>query len=84
MHTSKLKSLINKLGSTDPSVRRASAESLSEGDERAIYPLIKSLRDDNLGVQDAAMRSLMAIKGETTAYMVLPLLRENALLRNTA
>lgn len=84
MHTARLKKFFKNIKDEDASVRRAAAEGLSEGDDRAIYPLIKALRDDNLGVQDAAMRSLMAIKGECTAYMVLPLLRENSYLRNTA
>ncbi len=84
MHTAKLKKLITDLAHHDASKRRTAAEVLSEGDERAVYPLIKALRDENLGVQDAAMHSLMEIKGEYTAYMVLPLLRENSFLRNTA
>ncbi len=84
MHTAKLKKFLKYINDEDAAARRAAAEGLAEGDERAIYPLIKALRDDNYGVQDAAMRSLMEIKGETTAYMVLPLLRENSFLRNTA
>lgn len=84
MHTRRLKKLIRDINNGDASKRRSAAEALSGGDERAIYPLIRALKDDNFGVQDAAMRSLMEIKGETTAYMVLPLLRENSFLRNTA
>ncbi len=84
MHTARLKKLVNNLGHHDSSKRRSAAEALSEGDERAVYPLIKALRDENFGVQDAAIRSLIEIKGESTAYMLLPLLRENAFLRNTA
>ncbi|MBI5056949.1 MAG: HEAT repeat domain-containing protein [Nitrospirae bacterium] len=84
MHNSKFTKLMESLSHHDASKRRAAAESLSQGDERAIYPLIKALRDENFGVQDAAMRSLMAIKSEATAYMVLPLLREDSFLRNTA
>lgn len=83
MHKSILKHIKN-LSDSNEIKRRLSAEALSQGDERAIYPLIKALRDSNAGVQDAAMRSLIAIGGETTAYMVLPLLREDAFLRNTA
>jgi HEAT repeat protein len=79
-----IKKLISRLLSKDPSVRRTAAEELSDGDERALYPLIKSLSDENVGVQDAAMRSLITIGGEVTAYMTLPLMRENTLLRNTA
>jgi len=84
MHAARLNKFLKNINNEDASLRRAAAEGLSDGDDRAIYPLIKALRDDNLGVQDAAMRSLMAIKGECTAYMVLPLLRENSFLRNTA
>lgn len=84
MHTARLTKLISNLCLDDPSKRRSAAEALAEGDERAVYPLIKALRDDNFGVQDAAMNSLMQIKGESTAYMVLPLLREDSFLRNTA
>jgi len=84
MHTARLKKLVKDLRHHDSAKRRYAAEALSEGDERAVYPLIKALRDENFGVQDAAMRSLMEIKGESTAYMLLPLLRENAFLRNTA
>jgi len=84
MHTNRLNKLLRDLTSDDPSKRRSAAEAMTEGDERVIYPLIKALRDDNFGVQDAAMRSLMEIKKETTAYMVLPLLREDSFLRNTA
>ncbi len=84
MHTGKLNKHLRNINDEDASVRRSAAEGLSEGDERAIYPLIKALRDDNYGVQDAAMRSLIEIKGECTAYMVLPLLREDSFLRNTA
>lgn len=79
-----VKSLLKKLSHKDPAVRRSAAEELSGGDERAVYPLIKALGDTNAGVQDAAMRSLMAIGGETTAYMVIPLLREGTFIRNTA
>ncbi|BCB96453.1 hypothetical protein JZK55_13750 [Dissulfurispira thermophila] len=88
--TRNIKKLIQRLGDNDPVIRRRVAEELSEGDERAIYPLIKSLSDENAGVQDAAMRSLISIGqsneyfGEIVGYMVLPLLRENSYLRNTA
>ncbi len=75
---------IRNLSDPKDSKRRAAAEALSDADERAVYSLIRALRDHNAGVQDAAMRSLMSIGGETTAYMLLPLLREDAFLRNTA
>ncbi|MBZ0156353.1 MAG: HEAT repeat domain-containing protein [Alphaproteobacteria bacterium] len=79
-----IKKIIQNLESDDPPARRRAAETLGEGDERAIYPLVKALNDENAGVQDAAMRALISIGGEVTAYMVLPLLRSNTLLRNTA
>lgn len=82
--TEELSPGIRDLAALDPSVRRIAAEALATADERAIYPLIRSLRDENPGVQDAAMRSLIAIGGEVTAYMALPLLRESPFLRNTA
>lgn len=84
MHTKKIENLIKQLSDPDASKRRRSAEDLSEADERAIYPLIKALKDPNPGVQDAAMRSLISIGGEVAAYMVIPLLREDSYLRNTA
>ena len=84
MHTNRVNKLLKDLDSNDASKRRLAAEAMTGGDERVIYPLIKALRDKNFGVQDAAMRSLMEIKKESTAYMVLPLLREDSFLRNTA
>ncbi|MEW6602241.1 MAG: HEAT repeat domain-containing protein [Nitrospirota bacterium] len=84
MHTARLRKLLRDINDENASKRRAAAEGLSQGDERAIYPLIRALKDNNFGVQDAAMRSLMEIKGEATVYMLLPLLRENSFLRNTA
>jgi HEAT repeat protein len=75
---------LSQLADPDPSTRRWAAEALGDGDERALYPLIKALRDTNPGVQDAARRSLINIGGEVTAYMTLPLLREDAYMRNTS
>ncbi len=72
------------LASPDAGKRRSAVEALSHGDERAIYPLIKALRDPHPGVQDAAMHSLVSIGGEVAAWMVLPLLREDPFLRNAA
>jgi HEAT repeat protein len=83
IETEQLNQLLSELVHPDAKQRRSAADALSVGDERAIYPLIKALREENPGVQDAAMRSLIAIGGEVTAYMVLPLLREGPLLRNT-
>ncbi|MBI5634174.1 MAG: HEAT repeat domain-containing protein [Nitrospirae bacterium] len=98
--TIRMPKLLKDLTHEDISKRRTAAELLAAGDERAVYPLLKALRDENPGVQDAAMRSLIAIGGggscqpafdsvqptvgEVTAYMVIPLLREDSYLRNTA
>lgn len=79
-----LAAIIHDLCDPDSSRRRSAAEALSDADERAIFPLIRLLYDDNAGVQDAATRSLVAIGGEVTAYMALPLLREGPFIRNTA
>ena len=84
MQTEDITRLIQDLSQPDPAERRSAAETLASADERALYPLIRALRDENAGVQDAAMRSLVAIGGEPAAYMTLPLLREGPLLRNTA
>jgi len=92
-----IKKLVLKLlNDSEPSERRQAAEELSYFDERAIYPLIKALRDENTAVQEAATHALIAIgnsederflinPGELVTYMVIPLLREEeAYLRNTA
>ena len=76
--------ILKNLSSSDVSKRRAAAESLAQGDVRAVYPLIQALRDPHPGVQDAAVFSLISIGSEVTAWMVLPLLREEALLSNMA
>lgn len=85
MRSSKIsKHVKDLLTHKNSSKRRVAAEELSKADERALYPLIKALRDDDLGVQDAAILSLISIGGEVTAYMVIPLLREDSQLRNAA
>lgn len=93
-----LKRLIHTLlNDPDSAKRREAAEELSQFDERAIYPLIRALRDESTAVQEAATQSLIAIgasddeerflsnPGELVTYMVIPLLKEDeAYLRNTA
>uniref|UniRef100_A0A7C4AIG0 HEAT repeat domain-containing protein n=1 Tax=Thermodesulfovibrio aggregans TaxID=86166 RepID=A0A7C4AIG0_9BACT len=90
-----LKRLILKLlNDPEPSERRKAAEELAQADERAVYPLIKALKDSNTAVQEAATQSLIYIglkdnlmlnSGEFVTYMVIPILREEeAYLRNTA
>ncbi|MBF0537979.1 MAG: HEAT repeat domain-containing protein [Nitrospirae bacterium] len=84
LQAKKLYSLIRKLGGPNPSERRTAATILSEGDERAIYPLIKALSDANAAVQEAAMQSLIQIGGEMVAYMTIPVLRKGPAQRNAA
>lgn len=84
MRTTALNRLIGTLSHPDVSKRRTAAQALGDADGRALYPLIKALGDENPGVQEAAMRSLVSIGGEVAAYMVVPLLREDSYLRNTA
>jgi HEAT repeat protein len=84
VNTRTLNKYLKNLSSLDDSIRRYAAQALGDADERAIFPLIKALRDDNYGVQDAAMRSLINIGGEVVAHMVVPLLRKDSFLRNTA
>ncbi|MGB9934595.1 HEAT repeat domain-containing protein [Thermodesulfovibrio yellowstonii] len=91
-----IKQLVLKLlHNPDSSVRRQAAEELALTDERAIYPLIKALRDENTAVQEAAAQALISIgskdnfflinPGEVVTYMVVPLLREeDVYLRNIA
>lgn len=74
--------LIEDLGHPDPSERRAAAEALGRAGESAIDPLIRALRDENPGVQDAAIRSLIAVGGEATASKLLPLLYEGSYFRS--
>ncbi|WP_353683462.1 HEAT repeat domain-containing protein [Thermodesulfovibrio sp. 3907-1M] len=90
-----IKQIVFKLlNDPEPSVRRQAAEELGSADERAVYPLIKALKDENTAVQEAATQSLISLgsgnrflinSGEVVTYMVIPLLREEeAYLRNTA
>lgn len=82
------------LNDPEPSERRQAAEELALADERAVYPLVKALKDPNTAVQEAATQSLITMglknnfmvnSGEFVTYMVIPLLREEeACLRNTA
>src|SRR3989304_4466789 len=45
-------------------------------DGRILYPLIKSLQDDDLGVQQAAMDALIVYDDEAAVYNLLPLLSD--------
>ncbi len=76
--------LLKEIQSKDPLKRKRAALQLGEKDERAIYPLIKLLSDPHPAVREASINSLIKIGGEVTAFMLLPLLRLNTTLRNSA
>jgi HEAT repeat protein len=83
----KLQKYARELAGADGSKKYAAAAALAEGDEKAIYPLIKALSDESPAVQEAAMQSLIKIGGicgEVAAYMTLPVLRKGAAQRNAA
>jgi HEAT repeat protein len=80
----KLQKYAKDLAGGDVSQKYAAAAALAEGDERAIYPLIKALSDESPAVQEAAMQALIKIGGEVAAYMTLPVLRKGAAQRNAA
>lgn len=82
--TEKLSQLLTDLKSPDSDLRRAAAQLLGDWGERAIYPLIKVLSDENPAIAESAAISLLKIGGEVTAYMLQPLLRKEAVLRNSA
>ncbi len=84
MNSKTIKKHLEALGSADVSERKHTAETLSEGDERVIYPLIMALFDESPAVQEAAMYSLISIGGEVVAYMSIPVLRKEAAQRNAA
>lgn len=45
-------------------------------DGRILYPIIKSLQDDDLGVQQAAMDALICYDDEAAVYNLLPLIAD--------
>lgn len=79
-----MEELIELIHSEDAAVRRDAAYRLAGADARAIYPLVRALWDENPGVQEAAMSSLMSFAGEEAIWAVMPLLREDAPRRNMA
>ncbi len=67
-----------KLIGDNDSVIRCDAIRMITGirDGRLLYPLIKSLQDDDLGVQQAAMEALLVYDDEAAVYNLLPLLAD--------
>jgi HEAT repeat protein len=77
-------SCVARFRSSDPALRREAAEALAEFQESAVEPLIEGLRDQNPGVQEASMASLIRISGGRVVALLVPLLRQDAATRNLA
>jgi len=83
--TSTFEACLKRFRSTDPSIRRESAEALATLDQsQAVNPLIDGLRDENPGVQEAAAAALIRIGGSRVVSSLVPLLREDVGTRNLA
>ncbi|MCC7202974.1 MAG: HEAT repeat domain-containing protein [Nitrospirae bacterium] len=72
-----IKSFPEQIGDSDSSVRcDAIRQIIGIKDGRLLYPLIKSLQDDDLGVQQAAMDALLVYDDEAAVYNLIPLLAD--------
>src|SRR3989337_2260181 len=68
-------SFLEQIDDNDSSVRCDAIRMITGiKDGRILYPLIKSLQDDDLGVQQAAMDALIVYDDEAAVYNLLPLL----------
>ena len=64
-----VKGLIKALKYEDSHIRMFAAVALGEiGDERAVAPLIQSLKDEEEGVQNEVLKSLIRIRGPCSRY----------------
>lgn len=81
-----VKGLIQQLAAKDESERRRAAIGLGQqGIQEAIPALVQGLRDSSRGVQEAAIESLIKLRGRRTIQELIPLLGESdARLRNMA
>jgi len=81
-----VKGLIQQLASKDESERRRAAIGLGQqGTQEAIPALVQRLSDSSRGVQEAAIESLIKLRGRRTVKELIPLLWESdARLRNMA
>ena len=78
-------SCLAQFRSPDPAARREAAQALAECDRRqAVDPLVEGLKDENPGVQEAAMIALIRIGGTRVVSSLVPLLREDAATRSLA
>ncbi|MBI5237471.1 MAG: HEAT repeat domain-containing protein [Deltaproteobacteria bacterium] len=77
-------SFVELLGSPDPEHRRdACVEIGASGRAEYIPELVSALKDEDLGVKEAAINALTIIRGSKVAEAVIPLLKsEDAALRN--
>lgn len=78
--------IIEMLKSSDPYLRRDACSTIAEKGIQGLVPdLVGALKDEDLGVKEAALNSLIAIGGFTVAEAIVPLLKsEDASLRNIA
>lgn len=85
MSASTFEACLKRFRSTDPTIRRESAEALATLDQsQAVNPLIEGLRDENPGVQEAVVAALIRIGGPRVVSSLVPLLREDVGTRNLA
>ncbi len=72
-----INNFLQQIGDSDSSIRcDAIRMIIGIKDGRLLYPLIKSLQDDDLGVQQAAMDALVVYDEEAAVYNLLPLLAD--------
>ncbi len=72
-----IQSFLEQIDDNDSAVRCDAIRMITGiKDGRILYPLIKSLQDDDLGVQQAAMDALIVYDDEAAVYNLLPLLSD--------
>ena len=85
MSATTFEACLARFRSPDPGVRRQAAEALGGCNwSEALPPLVEGLKDENPGVQEAVMAALIRIGGTHVVSSLVPLLREDAGIRNLA
>jgi HEAT repeat protein len=86
METGVKEQVFELLSNPDPNMRRQAAEDLSDNNTfTVIAALAAALRDENTGVRDAAMRSLLAIQGPNVPRVIVEYIADqNIVTRNIA
>lgn len=70
-------SYLKQISDTDSAIRCDAIRMITGiKDGRLLYPLIKSLQEDDLGVQQAAMEALIVYDDEAAVYNLLPLIAD--------